>query len=570
MASFNEQELTEPQQSAVRHINGPLLILAGPGSGKTRVVTHRIAYMLREGIPPSQIVALTFTNKAADEMRLRVDQVVSSGAQPWMSTFHRFCARLLRQYHAQVGLTESFTIYDSDDSLRALQQAIAADNYELSMFTPRQVAERISWAKNNLIDPLDFASKIRGAIGPVIAELYPKYQRHLLRSSAVDFDDLLSHVAILLRDHPEIRATLDERFQYILVDEYQDTNRAQYAILRALSYDHPNLAATGDPDQSIFGWRGANLNNILEFERDFPDVHIVRLEQNYRSTKRILQVADQLIANNVQRKQKELFTDNDWGEAVRLVSYSSEREEGRGIAASIASQIAAGRRASDFAIFYRVNALSRGLEAALREQAVPYHLVKGLEFYRRKEIKDILSYLQLLNNPRDDVAFQRVVNTPARGIGKKTIDRLIQHAAKRAMPLLDAAREAGVIPSMATRAATSLARFVALIDQVSLAATGTVEQVVGLVLSLSGYHEYLRESDAAEDQDRLANIEELLTAARQFDERHPEEESLNRFLEETALASDTDEWDERVDRVTLMTLHSAKGLEFPSVYIIAV
>ncbi|NIP85398.1 MAG: UvrD-helicase domain-containing protein, partial [Planctomycetales bacterium] len=401
-------------------------------------------------------------------------------------------------------------------------------------------------------------------------EVYPAYQRHLLRSAAVDFDDLLWHMATLLRQQPEIRQTLDDRFRYILVDEYQDTNQVQYAILRALSCDHPNLAVTGDPDQSIFGWRGANLNNILQFERDFPGVKVVRLEQNYRSTGRILQVADQLIAHNVQRKVKGLFTENEEGSPVRLVAYTSQLEEARQIAAAIADQIRAGRRrASDFAIFYRVNALSRALELALREQGVAYQLVKGLEFYRRQEIKDVLAYLQLVNNLRDDVAFQRVINTPPRGIGKKTVQRLVDHAAARAIPLLDAAREAGMIPGLNTRAATRVAKFVATIDQLALAATGSIEQIVGLVLSLSGYHEHLQQSEADEDQERLANIEELLTVARQFDERHPEQQSLDLFLEETALVSDTDDWDQRSERVTLMTLHSAKGLEFPVVYLIA-
>ncbi|NIL98947.1 MAG: UvrD-helicase domain-containing protein [Planctomycetales bacterium] len=569
MWELSEQDLTEAQKSAVTHMHGPLLILAGPGSGKTRVVTHRIAYLLRQGIPPSQIVALTFTNKAADEMRGRLQQLVSTDGL-WISTFHRFCARLLRQYAALLGLSENFTIYDTDDSLRALQQVIAAQHQETSMFSPRQIAERISWAKNHLIAAEDFRGVGGGPISAVVAGLYPKYQQQLLRSAAVDFDDLLMHVATLLHQHPEVRQSLDQRFRYILVDEYQDTNHAQYAILRALACDHPHLAVTGDPDQSIFGWRGANLNNILQFEHDYPSVKIVRLEQNYRSTRQILHVADTLIANNVQRKEKGLYTENEAGSAVRLVSYASQQEEARQIAAEIAAQIRAGRRrAHDFAIFYRVNALSRAVEAALYEQGVSYQLVKGLEFYRRKEIKDVLAYLQLVNNPRDDIAVQRVINTPPRGIGKKTVQRLVEYAAGRAIPLLDAAREAGMIPGMTGPAATRLARFAAAMDELALAATGSVEHIVGLVLSMSGYHEMLRQSDDPADQDRLANIEELLTVARQFDERHPEQQSLELFLEETALISDTDEWNQGAERVTLMTLHSAKGLEFPVVYIIA-
>ena len=403
------------------------------------MVTHRVAWLLEQGIPGQHVLALTFTNKAADEMSRRIERLTGDPTV-WVGTFHRFCARLLRKYASLVGLQENYTIYDTDDSHQAMRQALARLRIDAERFTPDRIAKAISWAKNNLIAPDQYKPRPGHALGQVVEAVYPAYQAQLAQSNAADFDDLLFHVATLLRDNPEVRASLDERYRFILVDEYQDTNLAQYAIARALSVDHPNLAVTGDPDQSIYGWRGANLNNILEFERDFPEVHVVRLEQNYRSTQRILRVAAELIAHNIRRKVKGLFTDNGQGVPVRLVTYATQRDEAEGIAARIAADVAAGRRRPcDFAIFYRVNALSRAFEFALRERGVPYQMVNGLEFFQRKEIKDILSYLHLLNNPQDGVALRRVINTPPRGIGKTTIDRLSDYAARHGLPLLEAA-----------------------------------------------------------------------------------------------------------------------------------
>ena len=388
---------------------------------------------------------------------------------------------------------------------------------------------------------------------------------------------MLLHVAQLLHDHAEIRAELDDRFRYVLVDEYQDTNRSQYVILRALSSDHPNLAVTGDPDQSIYGWRGADLNNILEFERDYPGVRIVRLEQNYRSSKRILRIADELIAHNLRRKQKKLFTENDEGAPVRLTAYVDQDHEAAGIAEQIATAIAAGKRPpSDFAIFYRVNALSRALEHALRKASIPYQMIRGQEFYQRKEIKDVLAYCQLVNNPRDDVAFERTVNTPPRGIGKKTIDRLNEHAYRIGMPLLDAARDANLVEGLTKAAAAKVLAFVGIVDRITAVAHGPVEEVIGTVLEASGYRAVLAESEDDQDQSRLANIEELLTDARSFDEQQRVDEGnfdggqLEAYLERTWLVNDTDDWESDTDKVTLMTLHAAKGLEFPVVFIVAV
>ena len=454
---------------------------------------------------------------------------------------------------------------------------IEAHNIKTLQFSPDRLAEAISAAKNKLVTHDRYEPRPGSTLSHIVAEVYPKYQERLLASSAVDFDDLLLHVAQLLHDHAEVRAELDERFRYVLVDEYQDTNRAQYVILRALSSDHPNLAVTGDPDQSIYGWRGADLNNILEFERDYPGVRIVRLEQNYRSTKRILRIADELISRNLRRKQKKLFTENDEGAPVRLSAYVDQDHEAVGIAAQIQTAIAAGqRRPSDFAIFYRVNALSRALEQALRRASIPYQMIRGQEFYQRKEIKDVLAYCQLVNNPRDDVAFERTVNTPPRGIGKKTIDRLNEHAYRFGMPLLDAARDAGMVDGLTKAAASKVLTYVGIIDWIVAVAHGQVEEVIGTVLEASGCRAVLAESEDEQDQNRLANIEELLTDARSFDEQQRVDEGhfdggqLEAYLERTWLVNDTDDWESETDKVTLMTLHAAKGLEFPVVFIVAV
>src|SRR5688572_3109729 len=563
------ESLTPAQLAAVTHVDGPLLILAGPGSGKTRVVTHRVAHLLHQGIAGKQILALTFTNKAADEMKGRLARLVPLPTV-WMGTFHRFCARLLRMYGQLVGLAENYSIYDMEDSRRMLAEAIVDEGIDLTHATPEAIAHAISWAKNNLMGPDEYVPKRGHHLGGIIERVYPAYQRRLLQANAVDFDDLLLHVARLLKDNSEVRARLDERYRYILVDEYQDTNLAMYVIVRALSIDHPNLAVTGDPDQSIYGWRGANLSNILEFEKDFPSVKVVRLEQNYRSTKVILRVADELIRHNVRRKEKRLFTENPEGARVQLAAYPTQRDEADDIAARIADAVhKSGRRPRDFAVFYRTNALSRQIEHSLREHVVPYQIVNGLEFYQRKEIKDILAYLNLLNNPRSDVALLRIINTPTRGIGKATVDRLRDHARMKGLPLLEAARQAGVIEGLSKKSAVAVARFVALFDRIGEAIHAAVEEIVGLVLSETGYREVLENSESEEEQERLANIEELLTAAREFDVRNPEGNALEQFLEETSLVADTDAWETETDKVTLMTLHAAKGLEFPSIFIVA-
>jgi len=565
------QNLTVPQRQAVEHINGPLLILAGPGSGKTRVVTHRIANMIQQGIPAWQIVALTFTNKAADEMRLRV-QSLAPGQPVWMGTFHRFCARLLRRHAAMVGLSENYSIYDMADSKQAMKRAIEVAQVSTSHTSPEQIAASISRAKNRLVTPETMLGQSLRHNEQIAAKVYPVYQRQLLTANAVDFDDLLLHVAVMLRENAELRSELDARFRYILVDEYQDTNLAQYAIVRALSIEHPNLSVTGDPDQSIYGWRGADINNILDFEKDYPSVKTVRLEENYRSTPNILRVADQLIRHNRRRKHKELFTSNDEGEQVILKWYEDGYQEADDIADQIAHSILhQGRRPKDHAILCRMNALTRSLEHALRRRSVPYQIVNGTEFYQRKEIKDLLAYLHLINNSSHDVALQRIINTPVRGIGATTIQRLRQYADRNNITMLDACRKSGLIESIPKRSATKVAAFVALYDSLCIKATATAEDLLLFLIEQTKYRQYLEKSaEDGQDNSPLANVDELVTAAVEFDRQHPEDGSIDEFLEQIALVSSTDDWEDNTDRVTLMTLHASKGLEFPVVYIIGV
>ncbi len=570
MTSRVFESLTDAQREAVEHTEGPLLILAGPGSGKTRVVTHRIAHLHELGVPAREILALTFTNKAADEMKRRVADLVP-GATFWIGTFHRFCSRLLRQYADLVGLSPNFTIYDANDSRRALKHVLEEVELQLTMTSPDRLIHEISWVKNHLITAEEYQAPRGSDIGKIVEEVYPAYQQQLIRANAVDFDDLLLHVARLLQQSPELRASLDQTYRFVMVDEYQDTNLAQYVISRALAIDSPNLAVTGDPDQSIYGWRGANLNNILDFERDYPQVHVVRLEQNYRSTPSILRVADGLIAHNIRRKQKRLFTENSEGPPVRVVKYQTEKEEADDIAAQMADAI---RRSEwgpqDFAVFYRTNALSRPFEHALRDHGIPYQIVNGVEFYQRKEIKDALAYLQLINNPRNDIALLRIINVPSRQIGKKTIQRIVEIARSRGVCLLEAARGASSTDFTSKRAAVRVRDFVRLIDRLSQRAEAPLEELIGLVLTETGYLEQLKVSESPEDQERAANLEELLTAAREFDRQYEEPGALEAFLEQASLVNDTDAWDSQSQKVTLMTLHSAKGLEFPNVFIVAV
>jgi DNA helicase-2/ATP-dependent DNA helicase PcrA len=561
--------LNAEQRAAAEHVDGPLLILAGPGSGKTRVVTYRIAHLLELGVLPRQILALTFTNKAAEEMRNRL---VKLGADPsvWVGTFHRFCSRLLRQHASFAGLKENYSILDIDDSRKLLGAAVAEARVEDAMVSVDKLGQAISWAKNQLIDPAHYPQAGTGVWKAIVERVYPLYQRRLLAANCVDFDDLLMHVALMLRDQPDLRRSLDNRYRQIMVDEYQDTNLAQYAIVRALSVDHPNLAVVGDPDQSIYGWRGANLSNILEFEHDYPRVKVVKLERNYRSTPNILETADALIRNNSRRKAKVLVTERAEGAPVQLVCCPSANDEADLVARRIAAEIRAKRRRPrDFAIAYRMNALSRQFELALHQHRVPYQVVQGLEFFQRKEVKDLLAYLHLVNNPANDAAVLRIINTPVRGIGKSTVHKLADHAAANRLTLMEAARRGGSSLGLAARASVSISRFVTLVDRLRKSATASVEQLLAEVIEATGYRSELERSSDPEDAERVANVDELVTAAREFDMANPGPAPLEAFLEQTSLVADTDALEAEQDKVTLMTLHAAKGLEFPVVFLVA-
>lgn len=558
-------DLNPPQRDAVTHGDGPLLILAGAGSGKTRVITRRVAYLLERGVRPYNILAITFTNKAAGEMRTRIDQLVP-GCKVWISTFHSLGVRLLRQYADHFNLDRNFTIYDQDDRVKLVKQAMEAANVDSTRFAPDRVQGAISKAKNQLLLPDGYANKATDFFTQVVAQVYPYYEKRLRSANALDFDDLLMWPALALKNDAELRAELDARFQHVLIDEYQDTNQAQYAIARYLSIDQPNLCVVGDPDQSIYKWRGSDIRNILDFERDFPDVRIIALEQNYRSTQAILRAASQVIANNRQRKPKRLVTENPRGEPVRLLVYETGLEEADGVAQRIRKAVDAGKRHyRDCAIFLRVNALSRAVESAFVKQRVPYQIVKGLAFFERKENRDVLAYLRLLVNPRDDLSFLRVVNEPTRGIGKVSLEHLKAYAEPRELSLLAAAEQVSQIPALKGKAATALRDFAILMRELGQLADLPPGDVIWQVLDRTGYRKMLQDSKDPDDLDRLANIEEVVTAASQS-----AAESIADFLENITLASDVDGWDDRQDCVSIMTLHSAKGLEFPMVFMLAV
>jgi len=563
--------LNDAQRRAASHVDGPLLVLAGPGSGKTRVVTHRIANLVGVGIPPQSIVALSFTNKAAEEMRRRVTGLC--GRQPIeMGTFHGFAARLLRRHARLVGLTADYSILDPDDAGAVLKRAARSLGLSLTHTPLDRLAGIISRAKNDLLTPESFSPRWGNPAEETARRLWPVYQKLLLENDAVDFDDLLVHVATLLADNPELRSQLDARHRWILVDEYQDTNAVQYAIVRALSIDHPNLAVTGDPDQAIYGWRGASIRNILEFERDYPAATVVALEQNYRSTGNILGTADRLIAHNTRRKPKRLFTASGPGSPVRIVIDDDGQTEAARIADAIAVAVASGRRRfRDHVILFRTNALSRSLEVALRRAAVPYQLVRGVEFFKRREIRDVLAWLRLLRNPRDEEALLRALQAPPRGLGKQSIERLQGWAAERGVLLIDALRAADDVGLSSRRARAAASGFARIFDECRAPMPG-VAPLLERLLDRAGLRQWLDDGDDSSETDRVANVEELLTAARQFDaeaKADVDADPLSAFLDSTALVSDVDAWDTEGDRVALMTLHAAKGLEFPVVYLMA-
>jgi DNA helicase-2/ATP-dependent DNA helicase PcrA len=562
-------DLTDDQRAAVTHGEGPLLILAGAGSGKTRVITRRVAYLLAQGVRAGSILAITFTNKAAGEMRQRVEALVP-GNRVWVSTFHSLGARLLRQYADRLGIDRNFTIYDVDDRNKLVKDALAASGIDDVKFSPERIGGAISKAKNQLLTPPQYERTANDFFAQTVAKVYYGYEKKLRAANAMDFDDLLYLPAMALRTNEELRDELDARFRYILIDEYQDTNSAQYEIARRLSLRYDNLCVVGDPDQSIYKWRGSDIKNILDFERDFPSARVITLSMNYRSTKAILHAASRLIDHNKQRKKKSLVTDNPQGEPVRVLTFDNGLDEAEGVVIRIRDAAKAGtHRYRDFAIFMRINALTRSLESAFVKHGVPFQIVKGLAFFERKENRDVLAYLRLLVNPQDSVSFLRIVNEPARGIGKVSLDKLQHFAADQEIGLLAAAAQVAKIPEIKGKGATGLRDFFRLMADLRTQLERPPHELIRLVIDKTGYAKMLRDSDEPEDADRLANIEEMVSAAKQFHDENPDR-TIADFLEQITLASDVDGWDETADHVSVMTLHASKGLEFPVVYVLAV
>lgn len=572
-------DLTPAQREAVSHIDGPLLVLAGPGSGKTRVITRRIAHMLRSGIKPWNILAITFTNKAAGEMRKRVDDIIPK-SKVIISTFHSLGVRLLKQYATTLGMEPNFTIYDMGDRATLIKESMKLANVdaETGNSTADRIQSAISRAKNELKGPEAFASGARDFFDEKVAKVYPIYEKKLRAANGLDFDDLLFWLAYLLRKHPEVRTDLDARFKYVMIDEYQDTNYAQYVIAKQLSIDHQNLCVVGDPDQSIYKFRGSDIRNILDFERDFPAARTITLDQNYRSTKSILAAADSLIAHNRSRKPKKLVTQNSAGDKVKIVEFASGLDEAYGIAKIIRDMVEnEGIKFQHCAIFLRMNALSRVLETAFIKQRIPYQIVRGLAFFDRKENKDVLAYLRLLVNPLDAVSFNRAVNVPARGVGDTSLAKLEDYAEPREISLLSAASKIDMIPEIKGKAVKGLRDFAALMEGLQPLLEGSAGEALRQVINRSGYRTMLA-SGTGEDLERLENIEELITAADEFDAEQATKtegeiglstggaSSLALFLEHITLRSDQDALNQAVDQVSIMTLHAAKGLEFPIVF----
>ncbi len=593
-------DLTEPQRDAVTHKDGPLLVLAGPGSGKTRVITRRIAYLIqRHDVPPWHVLAITFTNKAAGEMLERVGTLVSArqAKATTVATFHSFCARTLRFYAQRIGLAPTFVIYDTSDQQRVVKRALELLEISQSNFSPAKVLNSISSAKNELLDAQGYKELARDYYSRKVADVYVKYQEMMAQSNALDFDDLLLKTLGLVKKYPDLLEEMRSRYRYVLVDEYQDTNHAQFVLASALAGPgFANLCVTGDPDQSIYGWRGANLGNILEFEQHYPDARIVRLEQNYRSTGHILAAADGLIRNNTRRRHKALWTENESGAAVNVVRCADERTE----ANWVVSQFQRWHEQhnvpwSGFAVFYRTNSLSRVIEDALRLARIPYQVVRGTAFFERKEVKDTLAYLRVIANPADEVNLSRIINLPARGISNNTVKAMQAHAVTTGQTLDEVIHAPEPVASLTKRAVQSVRQFAQQLDDWRSAAglhqegllpsqdpTLTLRSLLEQVLRESGLEEHYRKDNTDVDGDRLENLGELVSSAQQYEDDALQEidaqtgepalltlgQKLTGYLEQIALISDIDGLEAGDGSVTLMTLHAAKGLEFPVVAIL--
>ena len=565
--------LNEPQKEAVLHTEGPLLILAGAGSGKTRVLTHRIAYLIEEqGVNPWNILAITFTNKAAGEMRQRVDSLVGFGSESiWVSTFHSACVRILRRYIDRLGYDNRFTIYDTDDQKTLMKEVCRKVDLDTKRFKERMLLSVISSAKNEMILPDEFELNAGGDFAQLqIAKAYREYEAQLRSNNALDFDDLLVRTVQLLDTQTDVRESYQERFRYIMVDEYQDTNTVQFKLVSLLAGKYRNLCVVGDDDQSIYKFRGANIRNILDFEKEFPDARVIKLEQNYRSTENILNAANGVIRNNKGRKDKTLWTDNGEGEKITLRQFDTGYDEAEFIAEDIRKSISEGAAYNDSAILYRANAQSRLFEEKFVAMNIPYKIVGGINFYARREIKDILAYLKTIDNGKDDLAVRRIINVPKRGIGLTTINRIQESASEREIGFYEALLAPELIAGVG-RSASKLDSFAALIEYFKgQAERESLTDLLNEVIEKTGYIENLDADNPEDAEARIQNIDELVSKAAAYEEDcadRDEAATLSGFLEEVALVADIDSLDEDQDYVVLMTLHSAKGLEFPRVYL---
>ena len=561
-------QLNPVQLDAVTYTEGPLLILAGAGSGKTRVLTHRIAYLLEQGLAaPDEVLAITFTNKAAAEMKDRVALLVGPDSRKmWVSTFHAFCARVLRIHAEKLGYRREFTIYDSGDQVRLVRRCITELGKDPKRFNPRAFHAQISTAKNLLLDASDYLRQTEGYMAENVAEVYDLYQKRLYENNAMDFDDLIMQTVALLEVFPEVRERYQRRFKYIHVDEYQDTNHAQYRLVNILAATHRNLCVVGDDDQSVYSFRGADIRNILDFERDYPEAKVVRLEQNYRSTQTILDAANAVVANNASRKAKELWTAGDEGERIRVFTAADDYAEARFVVSEILRLVESGASLRDMAVFYRTNAQSRTLEDVLVREGVPYQIVGGVRFYERAEIKDAMAYLSVISNQNDSVSLERIVNVPKRGLGATSVARLQEYASRNGISLYDALSEVDEA-GLTGKARKACSEVRELFEGWRVAAREVPpSEIIEAVLDESGYRAELQAENTVEAESRLENLQELVNAAAEY-ERVELEATLDGFLQEQALFSEADRLTGE-GRVTLMTLHNAKGLEYEHVFVV--
>lgn len=571
------QNLNPAQKKAVETCEGPVLILAGAGSGKTRVLTHRMANIIAQGLAaPDEILCVTFTNKAAKEMEHRIFKLLSELNVPvtrdlWVNTFHSFCVRILRKHIDMLDYKKPFTIYDSGDQLALIKRVMTALNINDKLFPAKNFQSRISSAKMLGLTPDKIGSPSSGMkMDPKSIDVYTKYELEMKRANALDFDDLLLKTHLLFQMYPALLEEYQNKFRYIMVDEYQDTNHIQYLLVQMLAKAHRNLCVVGDEDQSIYSWRGADISNILDFEKDFPEGLVVKLEENYRSTSNIVTAATKVIANNSQRKDKTLFTSNPAGALIQIREERNEYDEARFVAKTIQGMVDSGEHnLNDYAIFYRTNAQSRVLEEQLRTIAIPYRLIGGIRFYERAEVKDILSYLRLSQNTSDDMALKRIINVPARGIGKTTVEQLEEKANIEQIPLYLAAQKAVDERLFNSGTTAKLRRFLDLIDDLTVQKNNfKLSDYYSIVLERTEYVEVLKKEDTPEAEARISNLEELDNAIAQFENERGDEASLSNYLEELTLASDLDNADTETNAVTMMTLHISKGLEYPYVFII--